>query len=186
MGTTFQVISHAQVEGDFSFVNGTDLGNGTLLEKATLADQVRLLVRTPPELTVEDLTVTESDAGTVEAVVTVTLQETSNPVRVNFATQADSANPIEDFLDSNGQLESAANETSKTLTVPIVGDLRDEDPQTGGRRRSTHGPILRLEGIRSASRRRLRHLNCPLKLTTRFSVRNRTVSTVGFHFCQCT
>ncbi|HBE70295.1 MAG TPA: hypothetical protein DDW52_19275, partial [Planctomycetaceae bacterium] len=130
LGTTFQVITHAQVDGDFSFVNGTDLGNGTLLEKATLADQVRLLVRTPPELTVEDLTVTESDTGTVEAIVTVTLQETSNPVRVSFSTHAGSANPIEDFLDSNGQLEFAANETSKTVMVPIVGDLRDEDPET--------------------------------------------------------
>lgn len=129
-GQTFEAITFPSILGDFATVTGTDIGNGAILEKTLNADDVTLSVISPPGLTIDDVTVTEGDNGTLSAVFTVSLEQTSNPVSVEFATESISADAGEDFTASSGTLNFAANETSKTVSVPIVGDLRDEDVET--------------------------------------------------------
>jgi YD repeat-containing protein len=129
-GQTFEIISFPSASGDFALVSGTDIGNGALLEKALNADNVTLQVISPPGLTIGDVTVTEGDAGTLNAVFTVQLEPTGNPVSVDFATEELTALAGEDFQATSGTLNFAAGETSKTIEVPITGDLRDEDDET--------------------------------------------------------
>lgn len=129
-GQTFEVITFPSVQGDFATVTGTDIGNGGLLEKEVNADNVTLGVIAPPGLTISDVTVLEADDGTVNAVFTVDLEANGNPVSVDFATEAQTAREGEDFVATSGTLNFASNQTQQTITVPIVGDLRDEDDET--------------------------------------------------------
>lgn len=129
-GDTFEVLTFASVQGDFATVSGTDAGNGAVLEKNLNAEDVTIEVIAPPGLTVNDLTIVEGDAGTVNAVFTVSLEANGNPVSVDFVTEDLTAIAGEDYLATNGTLNFASNETQKTISVPIVGDTRDEDEET--------------------------------------------------------
>jgi hypothetical protein len=85
-------------------------------------------------VTVDDPTITESDSGTTDLTFTLTLI-TSEPADVNVSYQTDPgfpADPGDDYEARTGDLtwSFAAGETngttSKTVTVPIVGDTLDE------------------------------------------------------------
>ncbi|HEU4596865.1 MAG TPA: FG-GAP-like repeat-containing protein [Pyrinomonadaceae bacterium] len=83
----------------------------------------------PPaaRLSVDDVTVTETDAGTVNAIFNVTLAAASaQEVTVKFVTRALSAERGEDFQPVSGTLTFAPGVTSQTTTVPVVGDATDE------------------------------------------------------------
>ena len=129
LGDSFQVMAFPNVSGDFFDVIGTDVGNGTILEKATNANDVTITVRIPPNLTIDNVVTVEGDAGTVDAIFTISLEQTGNPVTVDFETIANTANELEDYLATAGSVRFAANETSRTIAVPVVGDLRDEDSE---------------------------------------------------------
>lgn len=129
-GDTFEVLTFASVQGDFATVRGTDAGNGAVLEKNLNTEDVTIQVIAPPGLSINDLTIVEGDAGTVNAVFTVSLEANGNPVSVDFVTEDLTATAGEDYLATNGTLNFASNETQKTISVPIVGDTRDEDEET--------------------------------------------------------
>ena len=84
-----------------------------------------------PALTIADVTVAaEGDTGTTDAVFAVTLSPASGrPVTVNYAT-ANAGATGGDYVATSGQLSFAAGETSKTITVPVSGDLLDEPDET--------------------------------------------------------
>ena len=80
-----------------------------------------------PTLSIDDVTLTEGDSGTQDAVFTVTLSAASGrPVAVNFAAQGGTAVAPEDYTSSAGMLSYAPGETTKTITVPVVGDAVNE------------------------------------------------------------
>jgi hypothetical protein len=94
-----------------------------------------------PCLSVNDVTVTEPDSGTVDAVFTVTLSAPSaQTVRVNYFVLPvyrnildPSGNPIVvsstkgvDFENVAGTLTFLPGETTQNLIVPVKGDLTDE------------------------------------------------------------
>ncbi|HEX8310451.1 MAG TPA: Calx-beta domain-containing protein, partial [Chthoniobacteraceae bacterium] len=65
------------------------------------------------------------------AVLTVTRSGVTNgPLSVSFATSAGTAIPGPDFTPVNGTLSFAANETSKTITVPIANDFTIEPDES--------------------------------------------------------
>ncbi len=76
--------------------------------------------------------VTEGDSGTRNATFTVTrtVGEGDPPASVAFATQNGTARAGSDYNPRSGTLSFAAGETSKTVTVQVRGDTRDEPNET--------------------------------------------------------
>jgi hypothetical protein len=84
-------------------------------------------------LSINDVTVTEGNAGTVNAVFTVTLagaQGSCLPVTVNYANADGTATAGSDYVATSGQLTFAPGETTKTITVQVLGDLMTEPNET--------------------------------------------------------
>jgi hypothetical protein len=81
-----------------------------------------------PGLSINDVSVNEGDSGTTDATFTVSLSVASGQtVTVNARTGLGTAASVLDYQVINGQLLTfAPGETSKTVTVKIVGDLIDE------------------------------------------------------------
>ncbi len=81
-----------------------------------------------PALTVsDDVTVTETDAGTINAVFTVTLSApSSRRVRVDYYTTAGTAVGSGDYRAVANTLVFEPNETSKSVTISVKGDTTDE------------------------------------------------------------
>ncbi len=85
-----------------------------------------------PYVSIFDATVTETDAGAVDAVFTVSLSAPSTKeVTVDFGTFPLSAKTPEDYTDiAPATLIFAPGETVHTLTVDVIGDIFDEDNET--------------------------------------------------------
>lgn len=80
-----------------------------------------------PTLSVQDASVVRPASGTAPMPFTVTLSAPqSRPVTVRYATRNGLAVEVEDYLATSGTLTFAPGETSKTVSVPIVGNRSDE------------------------------------------------------------
>jgi len=89
-----------------------------------------------PCLSINDVTVTETDSGTVNAIFTVTLSSpTEQTIQVNYFTMAlgsinaPPATKGVDFENVSGTLIFPVTETTQTITIPIKGDVIDEFDQ---------------------------------------------------------
>ncbi len=84
----------------------------------------------PPELTIDDVSVTEG-AGTANAAFTVRLTAASSQsVTLNFATEDGTALAGVDYVTTSGTLTFTPGQTSKTLAVAVSADLLDEVNET--------------------------------------------------------
>ncbi|MBD2313244.1 DUF4347 domain-containing protein [Desertifilum sp. FACHB-1129] len=81
-------------------------------------------------LSVSNLTVTEGDTGTRNAVFTVSLTPGDLPVTVNYTTVAGTATAGTDFTPVTGSLTFAPGETEKQVTVQVIGDTVPEVNET--------------------------------------------------------
>jgi ribosomal protein L35AE/L33A len=80
-----------------------------------------------PTLSIDDVTVSEGNAGTVEATFTIKLTPSSLlPVTVNFATSDGSATAPGDYLPTSGGRTFLVGQTTKKVTVTVSGDVLDE------------------------------------------------------------
>ena len=87
----------------------------------------------PPTISISDVTVTEGDTGTTDAVFTVSLSAPSGlPVTVGFTTTSfgATAEADVDYVPNGNTLTFAPGETAKTLTVQVLGDTLDEPDET--------------------------------------------------------
>ena len=85
----------------------------------------------PPDLEVDDVTVTEGASGTVNATFTVSLSTASGwTVTVDWATSDGTATAGTDYTAGSGTLTFVAGETGKTFDVAVSGDTVDEDDET--------------------------------------------------------
>ena len=110
------------VVGETLFFVADDGATGAELWKATKA---------PPEITIDDVSVSEGDAGKVRGTFTVSLNaEGRNPIEVDFATADGSATEPDDYEATSGSRSFAVGETSKQVTVNVEGDTVDEVDQT--------------------------------------------------------
>ncbi|MGL4463370.1 MAG: cellulase family glycosylhydrolase [Planctomycetia bacterium] len=76
-----------------------------------------------PTLTISDAVVTEGNAGTTNATLTVRLSAAAaGAVTVGYATADGSAKAGDDYAAAAGALTFAPGETSKTITVAVRGD----------------------------------------------------------------
>jgi hypothetical protein len=82
-------------------------------------------------LSIDDVTVTEGNAGMTSAVFTVTLSQASTtPVTVDFATADGTATAPGDYAATSGTLTFAPGETTKTIAVSVNGDTLVEPDET--------------------------------------------------------
>ena len=79
-------------------------------------------------LSINDVTVSEGNNGSTDAVFTVTLSNASAaPVSVDFASSDGTATVADnDYTAVNGTLTIPAGQSTGTITVQINGDARDE------------------------------------------------------------
>ncbi|MBF0416197.1 MAG: hypothetical protein HQL79_10575 [Magnetococcales bacterium] len=83
------------------------------------------------KISVSDISVTEGDAGTTNAVLTITIDYPSTrTILVQYNTGDDTATVGSDYTFTNGTVTFAPGETSKTVSVPIFGDTLDEGNET--------------------------------------------------------
>lgn len=84
-----------------------------------------------PDISISDVTVTEGDSGTVNATFNVTLSAASaQTVTVAFATADGTATAGEDYQSSSGILTFNPGDLTKSVTVLVNGDTRDEANKT--------------------------------------------------------
>lgn len=83
-------------------------------------------------LSIGDVTVTEGNGGSVQAVFTVTASTHSDrTISVNYATADGTAKVADnDYMSTSGALSFAPGQTSKTVSVTVLGDLLDELDET--------------------------------------------------------
>ena len=89
------------------------------------------LVSEDPQITIDDPSVTEGDAGTTMLTFTVTLSPASLfPVTVTAQTADDTAIAPSDYLAASQLLTFAPGETTRTFTVTVNGDTAVEADET--------------------------------------------------------
>src|SRR5207249_2024128 len=87
----------------------------------------------PPAVTINDVSVTEGNTGTVSATFTVSLSAAyGQPVTVHYTTADGSATAGSDYTAASGTLTIPAGQTSRTVTVPVNGDRLAEPNETFG------------------------------------------------------
>ena len=82
-------------------------------------------------ITIGDAILSEGDAGIAEVSFDVTLSSAVNfEVRVNYATSNGTAAAGSDYVGSGGEVVFAPGETSRTITVIALNDVRNENDET--------------------------------------------------------
>lgn len=90
-----------------------------------------VLQKVRPNLSIDDVTVTEGDLGPTGAEFSVTLSEVSaQTVTVDFTTANGTATAGEDYVAASGTLTILAGEISQNLTVEVKGDTTVEPDET--------------------------------------------------------
>jgi hypothetical protein len=84
-----------------------------------------------PSMSIADITVTEGNSGTVNAIFVVTLSsESGQAVTVNYATADSTAVGGQDYTTASGTLTFPAGSTSQSITVAVLGDTAVENNET--------------------------------------------------------
>lgn len=110
-----------------SIINGVDSFTYTMTDGKGGYDTASVTVSIGSVLSINDVSVSEGDAGTTNATFTVTLSfPTLSTVTVDYNTANDSATSPSDFAATGGTLTFAPTETSKIITVAVVGDTKYE------------------------------------------------------------
>ena len=121
---SFTFNSPIAIDGKFISATATDpAGNTSEFSGAVEARGGAL-----PSLSVNDVTVTEGNTGTTNAIFTLTLSRAANgPVTVNFATRDNEAVAPGDYTAINRTATIPAGQTTSTVSVPVVGDNIEEN-----------------------------------------------------------
>jgi hypothetical protein len=126
---TVPIVNDSIAEGDENFfVDLSDARGGV-----TIADGrgVGTIVDNDTRISINDVTVTEGNAGTTPATFKVTLSNpSSKAITVTFATQNGTAVAPGDYVATTGTVTFAPNDTSEDVTVLVNGDTVDEPDET--------------------------------------------------------
>jgi uncharacterized protein (TIGR03437 family) len=124
---TFDVTVNGDVniEPDESFfVNVTNVSGATVSDgqgKGTVLND------DTPQLTINDVVVTEADSGTTTAQFTVTLSPSSTQtVTVNYTTADNTAVAASDYQTTSGMLTFTPDQATQTIDVPVNSDTTNE------------------------------------------------------------
>ncbi|MFO0848284.1 MAG: Calx-beta domain-containing protein [Gemmataceae bacterium] len=107
---------------------GQVVGYGSIWNPLTWQSSTHAVLMTSvgvgvPFVTIDDVTVTEGNSGTTNAVFTVRLSEPSTrTVTVNFATANGTALSGGDYSATSGTVTFAPGELARTISVSVLGD----------------------------------------------------------------
>lgn len=111
------------------FVNVTNVVNAVVVDGqgvGTISNDDPL-----PSITINDVAVTEGDSGTTNAVFTVSLSAASGQsIGVNYATADGTAVQPGDYTSTSGSLVFTPGQTTRTITVPVIGETVPEANET--------------------------------------------------------
>jgi hypothetical protein len=97
----------------------------------SLPEHLNFIVTDPPLITIADASVTEGDGGIRTLTFSVALTRASSlPVSVNYGTIDGTAKAGADYEAASGTLVFAPGETTKTITIFIIGDKEEEEKET--------------------------------------------------------
>lgn len=83
-----------------------------------------------PELSINDIAVSEGDTGMTTATFTASLSaQSGDVVSVEYATLAGTATAGSDFVATSGTLTLAPGEREKSVVVSVIGDTADESDE---------------------------------------------------------
>ena len=103
----------------------------TIPNAATVSARASIYELVETTVTAQDVRITEGNTGTVNATFTLTLSgRPILPVYVNYTTQDITATAGSDYTAASGQVFFNPGQTTKTVTVPISGDLIAEPDET--------------------------------------------------------
>jgi hypothetical protein len=123
------IIGDTITESDETF--SVNLGKA---DNATIADgQAKGIIvdDDPPSLSINDVRVTEGNAGGTKAVFTVTLSQSSpQTVTVNYASSAGTASPGTDYVEDKGTLTFASGDLTQSFAIAVNGDTTFEPDET--------------------------------------------------------
>jgi subtilisin family serine protease len=93
-----------------------------------LATSSAIAVQSQPTLTINDVTVTEGNSGTVNATFTVTMSPVnpSQTVTVGYGTSSGTASGVSDYVVTIGTLTFPPSVATRTIAVPVRGDTTFE------------------------------------------------------------
>jgi hypothetical protein len=93
-----------------------------------LATSGTIVVQSQPTLTINDVTVSEGNTGSINATFTVTLAPVnpSQTVTVDYATADGTATANSDYTPASGTLTFSPSVATQTVTVPVIGDTAVE------------------------------------------------------------
>jgi len=112
-------------------VDTKDNANDFFVAQANPRNSASPVGECKPEITINDVTVTENNTGAVNATFTVSLTTVSTrTVTVDFATADGTARALADYQTSSGTLTFNPGDLTKTITVLINGDRLDEPGET--------------------------------------------------------
>lgn len=112
--------------GEQVTATATDLGRSDTSEFSACVEAIGL-----PTASINDVTKTEGNSGSSNAVFTVSLSAAPTvPATVRVTTSPDTAVSPDDFTAVDTVLTFGVGETSKTVAVPVKGDTKDEDDET--------------------------------------------------------
>jgi Calx-beta domain len=101
----------------------------------------------PPTISVNDVSITEGDAGTTTATFTASLSSASGKtVTVDWATAPGTATAGTDYVAASGSRTIAPGATATTIAVTVNGDLTDEINETFGLTLSNPGNATIADG----------------------------------------
>ncbi|MBD2200773.1 MULTISPECIES: Calx-beta domain-containing protein [Calothrix] len=134
-GETTQTITVA-IPGDRTdefdetfFLNLSDATNATIADATGVG--IILDNDEPTTFTITNKSIVEGDNGTTYAIFTVNLDALSaKPISVNFATVDGTATAGSDYIATEGIMTFAPGETTKIITVELIGDTLDEYDET--------------------------------------------------------
>jgi glucose/arabinose dehydrogenase len=105
--------------------------SGELYATALDGTVYRFMPTEPPAVSINDVSVAEGDSGTTAATFTVSLSYSPGlTASADYATGGGTASPGLDYQSASGTLSFGPSSVTRTLTVPVIGDLLDEDDET--------------------------------------------------------
>lgn len=130
---TVKLVGDRLVEDNEVFFLALSSASNATLDAAIPGGRVKATILNDDTkgLVVDDVTVTEGNAGTKNADFAVTLTGAyPTPVSVVYATLDGTATTPLDYAPTSGTLVFAPGELTKTVSVPVVGDLAHEPDKT--------------------------------------------------------
>jgi len=130
-GSYFNSVASGDFNGDgYSDVAATDVIANTV---SVFVNDQYWPPTPPPSVSINDVTVTEGNTGSVNATFTVTLSAAADDdVTVHYATADINATAGSDYTATSGDVTIPAGQLSTTLTVVVTGDRTAEANETFG------------------------------------------------------